>query len=263
MMAGHALVVPGTDQVPHREPGPAQRRQPGPPRPGEVLRRPGVVRRGRAARRRDPGLDYLDRVGQVEVRAGQARHGLVHHLLQPFADLRRRLRRPRCARRGSASPRTGRRAGQDPLRLGVHLGQDLPELRPAPVVGLREVEVGPVPAPRARVIALLAHAVRSAGRAGQIVRRAASHAARPPRRRRRRSPPSRSARSEAGPSAARQRRSRRTSRGRRRSPARPRTGPPRSRTCRGAANRPRRAPSASDSPVLRRARPARGRSGWR
>ena len=159
-MAGHALVVPGTDQPPHRERGLAQRRQPGPARPGEVLRRPGVVRRGRAAGRRDPGLHHLDRVGEVEVRPGQAGHRLVHQPLQPVPDrvdaldhlavgvevvhrFRRRrarqdlLRLARACRRGSAgtapSPTRRPRRGRAWRRssAGRPRGNAPPQRRPA------------------------------------------------------------------------------------------------------------------------------------
>src|SRR6185437_13674911 len=87
MVAGNALVVPGAHQAPQREPGAVRHRQPGATGPGEVLRRPSVVRRGGAARRRDPGLDGLDWFGDVEVRAVELGHGRVHELLESIPDL--------------------------------------------------------------------------------------------------------------------------------------------------------------------------------
>jgi len=88
VVAWHALVVPGADQFPEREPGLAHDGQPGTAGPGEVARGPGVVRRGRAARRGDPRLHRLDRGGQVEVGAVELGDPLVEHTLQPLPDLR-------------------------------------------------------------------------------------------------------------------------------------------------------------------------------
>ena len=119
-MAGNALVIPGADQVPQREPGLAQRRQPGPARPGEVLRRRGVVRRGGAARRRDPGLDRAQRAGQVEVGAVAGRRSRRPSAPAATPGSPRRRRWPRLAVQVAHGLQRGR-AGQHPLRLGVHL----------------------------------------------------------------------------------------------------------------------------------------------
>ena len=61
--------------------------QPRATRPGEVLGRARVVRRGRAAGRRDHRLDAPHRLGQVEVGAVERGDGVVHHRLQTLADL--------------------------------------------------------------------------------------------------------------------------------------------------------------------------------
>ena len=135
-------MVPDRDQVPQREAVAAQRGQPGPARSGEVLRRPRVVRRRRAARRGDHRLHPADRVGEVEVHSVQGLDRLVHHRLQPLADRLHAVH----GRTVHVQPAHGLHrgpAGNHLLGLGALLGQDPPVLGPAPRVGVLEAAARP------------------------------------------------------------------------------------------------------------------------
>jgi hypothetical protein len=167
MMAGHALVIPGADQAPQREPGATGHRQPGPAGPGEVPGRAGVVRRGGAARRRDPRLDGLDRFGDVEMSTVELGHGRVHELLQsvpdlidPFDGLAMDVQIGHRFRYG--------RTRHDAFRLILHFRTQGQELRPAPLVYLGQIKVrAGVPA-RAGQVAFGADLIRLAGGQRQV-----------------------------------------------------------------------------------------------
>ena len=192
VMARDALVVPDRDQVPQREAGAPEGRQPGAPRAREVLRRARVVRRGGAARGRDHRLDPAHRLREVEVRAVERGDGVVHHRLQPLADRLHALDR----RAVRAQPAHGLHRGRPRehlLGLDALLGQDPAVLAPAPRVRVLEAlpgaEVRAGPPAHGQGVALAADGVRRPLGVRQRRRRGGSRGSRrPPRRRRGRRP---------------------------------------------------------------------------
>ena len=205
-MARDALVVPDRDQVPEREAGPARASAArcGPGRE-KSCDGPRVVRRRGAAGRRDHRLDPAHRLGEVEVRAVQRGDRLVHHRLQPLADLLDALD----GRAVLVQPAHGlhrRRAGQDLLGLDAAARPGSAGARPSP---RRRPPRGPGPGAEVRAgpaahgqrVALAADGVRRPLGARARTRRAGSRGSRrPPRRRRARRRRS-SARSASGPVA--------------------------------------------------------------
>ena len=159
VMAGDSLVVAGRDLVPEREARLAQRRVPGAAGAAEILGRPRVVHRRRAAGRRDHRLDLLHRVGDVEVHPVELGHGAVEQGLQPRPELVDALDGALRVGVEQLDHRADRLTREDALAHGPHRVLDAAQLVPAPLVRLARLDRHAVEHAGEQDVALLADGV--------------------------------------------------------------------------------------------------------
>src|SRR5947209_4709532 len=141
VMSGDRLVVAGAHLLPERKACRTERRVPRAAGTREVLARAGVVHRGRAAGRRDHRLAALQRLGDVEVHAGEHGNGPVDEVLVPSAELVDTLDRPRRVGVEVLDHPGDRLARKDALADDLHLMLDAVQFLDAPRVRLVEVQI--------------------------------------------------------------------------------------------------------------------------